>query len=89
MENRNQHFMPRFMLRGFATRSKRREFWTCLFPRGREPGERNARDVGAQRDFYARGKDMRVDDALQKMESEFSAAVNHIRSAGAPAGSFR
>jgi hypothetical protein len=49
---KGQHFAPRFLLDGFASRRHRKESYACLFRRGATCDEVNMRDVGKSRYFY-------------------------------------
>ncbi|MGH7788585.1 MAG: DUF4238 domain-containing protein [Candidatus Binatia bacterium] len=80
MSGKNQHYLPRFMLAGFASRRDGKQAWIYELRKGRQAVERNTRNVGAEGGFYRRGDDDRIDHELQDYEGEFGQLVNEIRS---------
>jgi hypothetical protein len=51
MSGERQHFLPRFLLRGFDSRTDGREMYTWVFRREREPFEPNIINVGVSKEF--------------------------------------
>jgi hypothetical protein len=69
MSSTNEHYIPRFLLRGFASSRKHSESYTFLFRHGLEPVETNITKVGGEFDFYT-GMANRSADAVLKREQE-------------------
>ena len=85
MSGRRQHFLPKFLQRGFTTTPGSERTW--LYWQSEEPREVGIRDVGIETDFYSEAGNATVDDAITDIESnEFSAIVGRARESGA--GSF-
>jgi hypothetical protein len=61
---KGQHFVPRFLLDGFASRRHRKESYGYLFRRGAPCHEVNIRDVGKSRYFH--GDPSRAEPNLQR-----------------------
>jgi hypothetical protein len=79
MASTNEHYIPRFLLRGFASSKKGTETYTFLFRRGLEPLETNIRNVGAEFEFYT--GDRSADKALQSLESQLAKCIARLRDA--------
>lgn len=76
---KKHHFLPRFLLRGFASRTSGDEAWVWEFRRGRAPVERNTREVGGARYFHG---DPDVSDLEYKMgdvETEYAPVIVRFR----------
>ena len=82
MAGRNQHYIPRFLQRAFAIRSRRREIW--YFGRG-EAAERCPIKRTASEDFFysETGADgsATLDDAITRRESDLAVLLNEVRAA--------
>lgn len=81
---RNQHTLPQFLLRGFASRVRNKrekpEHYIWRFPRVGEPHETNIRNVAAERDFYGAPGEAEVDAKLARDdEPRFSVLVEQLR----------
>jgi Protein of unknown function (DUF4238) len=55
MAGERQHFLPRFLLKGFASRQSRQQFYTWVFQKGKEAFETNILNVGLAKNFYTHG----------------------------------
>ncbi len=82
MAGRNQHYIPRFLQRAFAIRSRRREIW--YFGRG-EAAERCLIKRTASADFFysepGAGGSATLDDAITRKESDLAVLLNEVRAA--------
>ena len=85
MAGRRQHYLPKFLQAGFASKTIGDRIFTWVFRKDRAPFEANTRHVGVEQDFYAQGDDQSVDEIITHAEAnEFAAVVNEARVA--PAG---
>ncbi|MEO8604814.1 MAG: DUF4238 domain-containing protein [bacterium] len=79
-----QHFLPRFMLAGFATRVQPKKqgkttVWTYRFRQGLPPLELTTKQIGAEHNFYVRNGDPAIDVAFQEHENDAGALVAEMR----------
>jgi len=81
-ETRRQHFLPRFLLKGFASRSRRDSHFIHVFQKSRAPHETNTINVAVVGDFYGRGADSSVENGLREREREHAAVLDRIRMEG-------
>jgi hypothetical protein len=77
---RQHHYIPQFLLRGFASRSNRSDSYCWLFrPDLNAPKETNIKNVGQQRDFYGDPAISYIEYALREHEHRFALLVNRLR----------
>lgn len=81
MAGDNQHFIPQFLQRGFASRKEGKTAYTWLYRSGEPPKEDRIRDIGAESQFYTEPGDTIVDDAITVAENKFGNLVNRLRTA--------
>lgn len=81
-ETRRQHFLPQFLLKGFASRSRRDRQYVQVFQKNRTPYETNIINVAVVGDFYGRAAEGGVEDGLRPLESEHAVVLDHIRTHG-------
>ena len=78
----NQHFLPRFILKGFYSRRKKKEFYTWVFSnKSKVPYESNIKKIGAEHHFYKEEKDKSdLDDNITKnIEPNSSKCIEELR----------
>jgi len=83
MAGSRHHVIPRFLLRGFASRAtskanKKENIFVWVHPKGKEPYECNIVNVGVEREFYGQGAQS-VDDEITDIEGPFANCLNHLR----------
>lgn len=74
-----QHFMPRFLQKGFASRTTTSEAYTWVFRKGASPFEANTINVGVEGRFYNEGEDTEADDLITSDEYKFDSLVRDIK----------
>lgn len=80
MAGNNQHFLPRFMQKGFASNSasrKRVQVW--YFEKGKAPEEKNTKQIGEEFSFYGEPGAGSLDDVITKKEDLFAKKIDRIR----------
>ncbi len=75
----NSHFIPQFLLKGFASREEGSETYVYAFRKGVRPFEANTKNVGTQRNFYG---DPLIEEPLAEWESQFRKLVWRLRDGG-------
>ena len=79
MAGKRQHFIPRFLQKGFASRVTKSGTFTWVFRRGVPPFNTNIINVGEEGHFYTYDSDVEADVLITKAESEFSDLLHSIR----------
>jgi hypothetical protein len=79
------HVLPRFLLKGFASKIvprgvKQDEVFAWVYRKGAaKPFEANIIKVGVEKHFYGKEGDLNVDDEITDVEGDFAASVNALR----------
>ncbi len=79
MAGKRQHTLPRFLLKGFASRESGDQRFTWVFRRERPPFETNITNVGAEGDFYGSAGKGSLDDEITRREGEFASLIDALR----------
>src|SRR6185437_10758123 len=83
MAGSRHHEVPRFLMRGFASRivAKTRKddaVFVWFYRKDAQPLECNTLNVGVERAFYREGE-FNVDDEITDLEEKFAPVVNRVR----------
>ncbi len=79
----NQHFLPRFLQRGFASGRGGRNPLVWYFPRNESISHQRINTIGADAYFYGHPSESPVDERLKARENDFGAMVFKLRKAKA------
>ena len=79
MAGDRQHILPRFLLKGFASREKRKRLYTWVYSKEREPFETNIINVGVEKFFYGGDGQLNVDDGITDFEAEYAPLLDELR----------
>ena len=74
-----QHFFPRFLQKGFASKETRKETYTWVYAVDRKPFETNIKNIGLGKYFYGSSEESIVDDLITERETGFADFVNELR----------
>lgn len=80
---KRNHFVPRFLLRRFASRRTGSKAWIWLFRRGCSPREVSVADAGVASYFYGQ-PESGVEDGLATVEARHALLVDQLLSGEAP-----
>ena len=72
----NSHFIPQFLLKGFASREEGNETYVYVFRKDARSFEANTKNVGTQRNFYG---DPLIERPLAEWEGQFWSLVRRLR----------
>lgn len=78
MSGKRQHYLPRFLLKGFASRMVRDEAYTWVYRLGKEPYETNIGNIGLERYFYGTHQSA-ADAAITGTETAYSDLLFQLR----------
>ncbi len=84
-----QHILPRFLLKGFASRVQDRKIFTCVYRKGGPQFETTIENVGLEKHFYGKVGEISADEEITQLESGYARLIDELRSEpdGARAGS--
>ena len=85
---KGQHFIPRFLLNGFASRPCDEQY-VWFFRTGRPPVEVNTRDVAKQKYFHGDPATSPLEHAVARHETSFAELVQRLRSGNASREEFK
>lgn len=74
-----QHYLPRFLLKGFVSKTNKQEKYTFVFPKDGKPYETNLINIGLEKYFYGTPKNSETDDAITSEEEKYVSFVEEIR----------
>lgn len=83
MAGNKQHILPRFLLKGFASRIDGEKKYTWVYPRNSPPVEANIRKVCVEKHFYGKQGELSVDADITKFENEYAPFLHELRSSSA------
>ncbi|HHT9106981.1 MAG TPA: DUF4238 domain-containing protein [Candidatus Wujingus californicus] len=76
------HILPRFLLKGFASRVQGGEVFTFVYRKNKPPFETNIINIGAEKYFYGERGEVSADDVITTLDSEYSYMVEELRGKG-------
>jgi hypothetical protein len=79
MAGNRQHILPRFLLKGFASRVERKGIYTWVYSKERGPFETNIINVGVEKYFYGGDGELNVDDDITDFEGEYAPLLDELR----------
>lgn len=81
MAGSKNHILPKFLLKGFASRFevKKDKAFSWWFRRDHEPRETNIDKINVERHFYGEDDKINVDPAITILELGFSTLVSELR----------
>lgn len=80
---RRNHYVPRFLLKRFSSRSQGKKSWIWQVSHEDDPVEISTRDAAVTRDFYG-GPSSGVEDAFATAETRFADVLAAIESGDSP-----
>jgi len=80
MSGTRQHFLPKFILKGFSSKFHNSNYFVWVYRKESEPYETNIVNVAVQKNFYSIKNNSYIDDLITKEENKFSNLVKYLRS---------
>ena len=78
MSGTRQHFIPKFILKGFSSKFHNSNYFTWVYKKELEPYEANLVNVAVQKKFYSLNNSY-IDDLITKEEGNYSNLVKDLR----------
>jgi hypothetical protein len=79
MPGKRQHYIPRFLLKGFCSKTEGTKSFIWYFRKGSKPSEISIRDVAVSKKFYGDSGPESIDKKLTKMEQQFGPTIERLR----------
>jgi hypothetical protein len=79
MAGRRQHDIPRFLQKGFASRTDGKKAFVWMHRRGHEGIEVETSNVGLETDFYGKSGPATLDEQITQLETDYSNLVADLR----------
>lgn len=79
MAGSRQHFIPRFLKKGFSSKIQKTECYTWVFTKNSIPYETNLRNVGLENFFYGKPGESEVDEIITDREGYYSEQLDQLR----------
>ncbi len=80
MAGTRHHILPKFLLKGFASRTQEKKVFTWMYRKGAKPCELSTRDVGVEQHFYGRDGEPNADDEITLLEnSKYGPLLERLR----------
>ncbi|WP_306590624.1 DUF4238 domain-containing protein [Geothrix sp. 21YS21S-4] len=78
MAGNKHHFLPRFLMKGFASRIEEKKVFVWLYRKNAAPREESTRNIGHEKGFYRTGQDT-ADPEITAAERPMVELVDHLR----------
>jgi hypothetical protein len=74
-----QHVLPRFLLKGFASRIAGNEVFTFVYRKGKDVFETNIINVAVEKYFYGKEGELSADNGITELERGLSNLIDELR----------
>jgi hypothetical protein len=81
MAGNRQHILPRFLLKGFASRIDGDKIFTWVYRKGTKPFQTTIENVSVEKHFYGKQGGLNADDEITKLETGYAYLIDEIRNA--------
>jgi hypothetical protein len=84
MAGKRHHILPRFLLKGFASKTlprgnKKDAVFVWVYKKDAEPYESNIINVGVEKHFYGKEGELNVDEEMTSLEHDFAISLESLR----------
>jgi Protein of unknown function (DUF4238) len=66
------HILPRFLLKGFASKIDKKKVFTWIYEKDKGADERSTKDIGIEKHFYGDKNGLNIDDIITQLEPELA-----------------
>jgi hypothetical protein len=66
------HILPRFLLKGFASKIDKKKVFTWIYEKDKEADERSTKDISIEKHFYGDKNGLNIDDIITQIEPELA-----------------
>ena len=79
MAGKRQHYLPRFLLKGFSAKIEDGKSFVWFFRKGVDPKEISIRDVALSKSFYGASGIGTLDETITESEQKFGPVIDRLR----------
>lgn len=79
MAGRRHHIIPRFLQKGFSSKTRKKQHYTFVFTKEKQPYETNLTNVGLELDFYGDPDQPEADDNITEAEVRYGKFIDELR----------
>jgi Protein of unknown function (DUF4238) len=79
MAGNRQHILPRFLLKGFASRLQDKKIFICVYRKGGPQFETTVENVGLEKHFYGKVGEISADERITQLESGYARLIDELR----------
>lgn len=79
MACRRQHYLPRFLQKGFICRQNKKRYYTFVYKKDRPAYECNLINIGLETDFYGSPQKCSADENITQSETQYSSFIENLR----------
>lgn len=79
MAGKRQHILPRFLLKGFASRTQGESVFAWVYRKGNSPFETKVENISVEKHFYGKEGDVSADAEITTLESGYAYLVGTLR----------
>ena len=73
------HILPRFLLKGFASRIDGQKVFTWVYRRQGNPFEASTKDISVEKHFYGKDGELNVDPEITDLEKRYASLIDELR----------
>lgn len=73
------HILPKFLLRGFESKTIDRTVFAWVYSKKHSHREMSTKDISVEKYFYGRGEEVNIDPEITEIEPEFADLLNYLR----------
>src|SRR6266516_2029286 len=79
MQRTNEHYLPRFLMKGFASLISGDDVRAWWFRQGVKPQEINIKNIAAEKDFHSSLSGSSADSRIKPLEDRFGWYIDSLR----------
>jgi len=79
MGSDRQHYIPRFLLKGFNSRFHKGQYFAYVYRKESKPFETNIINIGVSKGFYTQEGDNQADEIITSLETGFAKYIDELR----------
>ena len=79
MAGKRQHILPRFLLKGFASKIQGENIFAWVYRKGNTPFETKIENISVEKHFYGKEGEISADDEITSLESGYAHLIDTLR----------
>jgi hypothetical protein len=79
MAGKRQHILPRFLLKGFASKVQGENIFAWVYRKGSRPFETKIENISVEKHFYGKEGELSADDEITSLEGGYAYLIDTLR----------